>query len=224
MDDVPPIEHTSISGLRRDLEKLERELKAAEREVEQEGEALKAAREADKRAEAIKRRFGKRVKLQAGAVTERLTKATHRVEELQDDVQLVKGELADAWAANKGRIAKDNSQALSRTSKESLDINEKLAAKLAELSRLRIEKSCLADGKWQPGLEPLVPELKKDRRGDEHLPNGDVMPKMPNGERIPVRTLLALVELYCRPPEEKIVEAPAPPLSRAVVGEGVFAG
>jgi hypothetical protein len=43
-----------------------------------------------------------------------------------------------------------------------------------------------------------------------------------NGEPIPAAELLAALDAYFQPPKPKVVQAPAPPLSRAMIGQRVF--
>src|SRR4051794_32752937 len=209
------IKHKAIDGLRQELQKLEAELKPAEREVQIQQAALPAAIEEDALAEAIKRRHGKRVKLKVPEVEDRLAKASKRVKELKADIQVAGEELEQAFATNKATIESDFDQALSVTRAEYREVLEALRTKHSELIRREADLEEIQEGRSRLNREPRVPGKEK---ADE-----DDMPKLPNGNDVKVSTLFAALEVRGEPPKPKVIEAPAQPLSRHAIGGGVFA-
>src|SRR5436305_254703 len=166
MMEVPAIQHKAIDGLRQELQKLNAELKQAEREEQIQQAALPTAKEKDERAEAIRRRHGKRVKLEVPEVEDRLAKASKRVKELKADIQVTSEELEQAFATNKATIERDFDQALSMARAEYLEILEALKTKHSELIRCEADLEEVQEGRSRSNQEPRVPGKEKADEDD----------------------------------------------------------
>lgn len=212
---APTIQHKALKKSQARLVELERELSAEQRAVDVAAANLQAVKRADAQARQDARAQGKdKPEPKAEAEAKRLEIAKEEVADTAGAIEKVQADLDRAIKAHRPEIEQQIKTALAKVRAEYSSALEELAARHRQMAAHEAELAWLREGKWTPDAEHTVP---LNTKGGSDIPRD-----MPT--KLSIDMVLDGLRARAQTPRPKIVEAPAPPLGRSLIGHGVNTG